>query len=531
MAGYKETVGQAKYFWESRTLQQKRFLVGGAATTLLLLALLVWFIGTPDYKPLYTGLDPADAQTLGAQLNAQQIPHQTSPDGKTISVPADKLDAARLQTAAQGIPHSGHMGFELFDKMTWGQTEFGEKVTYQRGLEGELERTIETLNGVESARVHLVMPTDSVFLDRQREAKGSVILKLNRNGISPDAVHAIARLVAGAVDELKPENVSVIDADTDESLNGEHDTPGNSQGAEAAVAQRLISTLEPIVGTNKIRASVNIEYDEGSTEESQEKYDPTVTAILNTQKTEDDAAAGAAEAGVPGTASNIPVPKQNKTSMPASALSPTQTSKTENTQYGVNRVVIHTIEPAGRIRRVTAAILVDDAVAKVLTDGKVTYTHVKRSPQELDQIQALARAVIGFDPSRGDSISIENVSFEHALTDTDLAAPDWSQELEKAGMEVLPILRPLSLLALFALAYLFVLRPMQKQALTSLPAPSTPVELATVRPEELLTAGSPEQPEASRKIARLREETVELIKDKPMNTAHAVQAWLREESL
>ena len=531
MAGYKETIGQAKYFWESRTLQQKRFLLGGAGATVLLLVLLVWFLGTPDYKPLYTGLDPADAQALGAQLDAQQIPHQTSPDGKTISVPADKLDAARLQTAAQGIPHSGRMGFELFDKMSWGQTEFGEKVTYQRGLEGELERTIETLNGVESARVHLVMPTDSVFLDRQREAKASVILKLKHNGISPDAVHAIARLVAGAVDELKPENVSIINADTDESLNGEHDTPGNSQGAEAALAQSLISTLEPIVGTNKIRASVNVEYDEGSTEESQEKYDPTVSATLNTQKTEDDAGAGAAEAGVPGTASNIPVPKQDKTSKPVQVLSPTQTSKTENTQYGVNRIVIHTVEPAGRIRRVTAAILVDDAVAKTVTNGKVTYTHVKRSAQELDQIQALARAVIGFDPSRGDSISVENVSFEHALTDTDLAAPDWSQELENAGLEALPILRPLSLLALFGLAYLFVLRPMQKQALASPSAPSTPVELPVVKSEDLLTAGSHEQSEANRKIARLKEETVELIKDKPMNSAHAVQAWLREESL
>ena len=125
-----------------------------------------------------------DAQALAAQLDAQKIPHQISADGKTISVPADKLDEARMQTAAQGTLHSGHMGFELFDKMSWGQTEFSEKVTYQRGLEGELERTIETLNGVESARVHLVMPTDSVFLDRQREAKASVILKLRAMGLA-----------------------------------------------------------------------------------------------------------------------------------------------------------------------------------------------------------------------------------------------------------------------------------------------------------------------------------------------------------
>src|SRR6202034_2943636 len=133
------------------------------------------------------------------QLDAEGIPHQLSADGKTLSVPANKLDAARLKTASQGSPHSGRMGFELFDKMSWGQTEFDEKVTYQRALEGELERSIETLADVESARVHLVMPSDSVFIDQERGAKAAVILKLRRGELSKDAVLAISRLVSGAV--------------------------------------------------------------------------------------------------------------------------------------------------------------------------------------------------------------------------------------------------------------------------------------------------------------------------------------------
>jgi flagellar M-ring protein FliF len=138
---------------------------------------------------------------------------------------------------AQGAPHSGRMGFELFDKMSWGQTEFDEKVTYQRALEGELERTIQTLGDVESARVHLVMPTDSVFLDQQRGAKASVILKLRRNGgLSKDAALAISRLVSGAVDELKPEDVSIVDADSDRSLVG-----GQGAGAGEAAETTLRS--------------------------------------------------------------------------------------------------------------------------------------------------------------------------------------------------------------------------------------------------------------------------------------------------
>lgn len=161
MPGFNDAIEQAKQFWSSRTSTQKSLLLASTAGTFMLLGLFVRLIGTPDYKPLFTGLEAADAQTLAAHLDSEGIPHKTSADGKIISVPADKLDAVRLQTASQGAPHSGRMGFELFDKASWGQTEFDETVAYQRALEGELERTIQTLADVQSARVHLVMPTDS----------------------------------------------------------------------------------------------------------------------------------------------------------------------------------------------------------------------------------------------------------------------------------------------------------------------------------------------------------------------------------
>ena len=293
MADFANVVDQAKRFWATRSGQQKALLVGGAAITVVLLTVFARLLGTPTYKPLYQDMEPADAQALVAQLDAQSIPHQTSPDGKTVSVPADKLDAARLQTASQGQPHTGRLGFELFDKVTWGQTEFDEKVAYQRALEGELERTIKTLGDVESARVHLVMPTDSVFLDRQRAAKASVILKLRREGLSKEAVLAISRLVSGAVDGLKPEDVAIIDADSDRSLGLGHDDTDTGEGEVAKLTQRLVSTLEPVVGVNAIRASVNVDYDQDSKEESDEKYDPSVSALLSVQRTEDSTTAGA----------------------------------------------------------------------------------------------------------------------------------------------------------------------------------------------------------------------------------------------
>jgi flagellar M-ring protein FliF len=536
MAGFQDATEQAKQFWTSRTSGQKGLLLAGAGATVLLLALFARLIGTPDFKPLYTGLEPADAQALTAQLDAQGIAHEASADGKTISVPADKLDSARLQTATQGAPHSGRMGFELFDKMSWGQTEFDEKVTYQRALEGELEKTIQTLGDVESARVHLVMPTDSVFMDHERGAKASVILKLRHSGLSKDAVVAISRLVSGAVDELKPEDVSIVDADSDRSLGLGHDGQEEGEATEANLTQRLISTLEPIVGQDKIRASVNVSYDQDTTEETAEKYDPTVSAVLSEQKT-DERVGGPASSGtgaigtsggVPGAASNIP---SKQAQQPASvAAQNTQTSTTQSAQYGVNKTDTHTIIPAGRVQRVTAAILVDDAVIRSVVGGRETFKKVKRSPDELAQIQQLAEDVIGFDAKRGDSISVQDLSFDSPLSAADLPVPNWTEKAQKAVTDYSSLLRPISLLLLFLLAYLFVLRPIQKHALVpgqqhQAQQPVLESGSGTNRVTMRFGAGANDTLGAK----QLKEQTIELIRQKPANTARAVQAWLREE--
>jgi flagellar M-ring protein FliF len=540
MAGLGNVTEQAKQFWATRTGTQKTFLLGGAAATVLLLSFFVRLIGTPTYKPLFTGLEPDDAQQLTTQLDAQGIPHQASTDGKTISVPTDKLDAARMLTASQGSPHSGRMGFELFDKMSWGQTEFDEKVTYQRALEGELERSIETLADVESARVHLVMPTDSVFVDRERGAKAAVILKLRRGELSKDAVLAISRLVSGAVDELKPEDVSIVDADSNRALNVNHDGPDNGGAEGSALSERLMSTLEPIVGADKIRASVNVDYDQGTTDQSEEKYDPSVSALLSDQKSEDaaggtpvaGAAGSAVPGGVPGTSSNIPAAKDSKDSKPAAAMQiPTQSSKTESATYGVNKTITHTVTPAGRVARITAAILVDDATVKSVQKGKVTYTHRKRSQEELDKIKELAEDAIGFDAKRGDSISVQNLSFDSDVTETDVPAAGWSVKVQKTVSDYSSILRPVSVLGMFVLAYFFLLRPVQKHVLAQglLPAPSR-ANAALAAPQlDGMALRAPELTDRTARAAQLKEQTVEMIRQKPLHTARAVQAWLREE--
>lgn len=524
MAGNKNTGDQLIQFWASRNARQRAFLLGGVGATALVLLLFVKLIGTPDYKTLYTGLEPADAQTLSAKLDEAGIPHQTSADGKSISVPADKLDAARMQSASDGGPHSGRMGFELFDKMSWGQTEFDEKVTYQRAMEGELERSIETLSDVESARVHLVMPTDSVFLDRERGAKASVVLKLRRGTLSKDAALAISRLVAGAVDQLKPEDVSIVDADSDRSLGLASDETV-AGGADADLSTRLINTLEPIVGAGKIRASVNVDYDQGTMDESQEKYDPTVSAVLSDQKSEDISGGSPVPAGVPGTASNIPKVQPQKPASPPL----TQSSKTENAQYGVNKTVVHTVTPAGRVARITAAILVDDAMVRTVQKGKVTFTRKKRSAEELNQIKQLAEAAIGFDDKRGDSISVENLPFDADAAEMDAPSATWANQVQKTVSDYSTIFRPVSLLMLFILAYLFVIRPVQRHVFTAIAAPAGAEPMLPSTRVEALPMPATEPNQGAVRANQLKEQAAEMIRQKPLHTARAVQAWLHEE--
>jgi flagellar M-ring protein FliF len=520
MAGFKNAIDQFKQFWATRTGTQRAMLLGGAVGSLLLLVVFVRLIGGPEYKPLYTGLEPADAQTLSAKLDQMGIAHRISPDGKSISVPANKLDVARMQSSAQNDLHSGRMGFELFDKVSWGQTEFDEKVTYQRALEGELEKSIETLADVERARVHLVMPSDSVFLDRQRSAKASVILKLRRGTLSKESVLAISRLVSGAVDELRPEDVSIIDADSSRSI-GSGSSDGDD-GGSSELSSRLTSTLEPVVGAGKIRASVNVDYDPGSSDESQEQYDPSVSATLSMQRTQDQAGGVPVPVGVPGTSSNIPV--NGKTAAPPNT---TQSSTTESAQYGVNRTVIHTVTPAGRIRRVTAAILVDDAIVKNVDKGKVTYSRRKRTESEMNQIRDLAQAVIGFDAKRGDSISVQNLSFD-SDSDLDMPPTTWTAQAQKAVSDYSSVLRPGALLLLFAMAYLLVFRPIQKHVL-ALVVSERQAPLLAAGQQGALTDAPASSHSGLLRATKLKEETAELIQMKPLHTARAVQAWLHEE--
>ena len=271
---------------------------------------LLWWAGRPDWRVLFSGLESKDVAQVSQELAAAGIPFQATADGGGIEVPAESLDKARMEVAAKGMPQTGRLGFELFDKPNWVGSEFDERVNYQRALEGELEHTIATVSAVRSARVHLVLPQQSLFADEAKVAKASVVLKLKKASLAPDQVDSIRNLVASAVENLAPEQVTLVDADgrADLAQKGR----GLNAGEEAAALEaRLVAMLEPLAGPGNVRATVNVSYDQATSERSDDVYDPAGSVALSTARSEQVSGAGLHPQGVPGTASNTPAAAPN----------------------------------------------------------------------------------------------------------------------------------------------------------------------------------------------------------------------------
>jgi flagellar M-ring protein FliF len=538
---------QIAAFLKSLTTAQVLLLIVGVALVGATVWGFVWMIGNSDYKPLYTGLAPADAQKLTQDLAAQNIGYRISADGSTVLVPSDQLDKARLQAASQGPLASGRMGFELFDKPNWSGSDFSEKVNYQRALEAELERTIQTMNGVEQVRVHLVLPHESLFTERERPAKAAVVLKLRGQRLSDQTASSIANLVSSAWDDLTPQNVSVIT--TDGRMPGQaHGQLGDPQNAavdlETALAERVVAVLAPVVGADHVKSSVTIEYDPTSAESTQDLYDPNSAAVLSSQ-TSQETAQDLDPSGIPGTATNAPnAPPAGAAANQSSSSQATQGIRSDNKTFAVSHTTKHLVEPAGRFKRFAAAILVDDAISTSDAGGKTTEKRTRRSPQEMKQIEDLAKAALGFDATRGDQISVQNIAFQSAPVEK-LDSPPLTERVRVVTEQWTGVLRYVALLGLFLLVYFLVLNPVKKQVLAAfasapaaaLPAGAANPALGSASAPELaaanragLGAGVSADPQLQRAL-NMRQQVVSTVKADPESAGRLVQNWLGESGV
>jgi len=520
-----QALEQAGQMLSGLSFGQRLLLAGGALLVGATLWVFVALLGKPRFVTLYSGLRPEEAQELAGRLAAKNITHQLSPDGSSLLVPEDQLDASRLETAAQGLPRNARLGFELFDTPNWAGSDFTEKVNYQRALEGELERTLETLSEVEAARVHLVLPRESLYSEQETPAKAAVILKTRGGVLSEQAQTAIPQLVASAVEGLSPQNVTVVDADTNAPLVRPRGPGEGSFELDSELSKSLVQTLEPVVGAGHVRASVHVEYDLSSSDNTEEVYDPKTTAPLTAQKSE-ETANGGAPAGVPGTASNVP----GSTAATVTVNGENESSRSESTTYAVSKTVRHTSEPPGRIKRIAAAVLVDDASETTQSGGKTAITRRKRTPEEMKQIQQLAAAAIGLDPQRGDLLSIENLTFEQLPAETPVP-PTWLERIRKLLSGWAWLLRYAGIAALFLIVYLLILRPVKRQVVSAfreLPARVARSTKELGRAAAAVEIELPEGSEQDRRAATLKKQLTEKIKSEPAAAGRLVQSWIKE---
>jgi flagellar M-ring protein FliF len=517
--------GMALIRWAGMQPRQRRRSVIAATLLAAMLGGLLWYGLRTDWRTLYSGLDPDDARQMGTTLTQAQIPFDVTDSGTGIRVPAAQLDKARLATAAKGGAKSGRMGFEIFDKPNWVGSEFDEQVNYQRALEGELEHTVGTLADVESARVHLVLSHDSLFREQERPAKASVLLKLRHRSLADGEPDAIRNLVASAVDGLTAEHVVLVDAAGHLPL-GPKTAEVMQLGAEQALEEKLIATLEPVTGAGNVRASVTLDYDAAATEETQESYDPNQTVTLSMQRTEQSSGPQTVAAGVPGASSNAPNAQAVPVYPRESSTAP-ESAKSESSTFATSKTVKHVVENPGRVRRLTAAIVLNDRMMQPAT-GKTAAVWQPRSTDELRNLTALAQAAVGFNSTRGDVLTVQDIAFDENRSPLKTPLP---QRLLK-GAEGSPLLlKYTALLVCLLLLLALGIRPALRQVTVMPVARTAPKELDRgAASMAALAAAQPAEVDQERiRNQAIYEQVTQHLKREPTQTSRLLQSWIHSD--
>jgi flagellar M-ring protein FliF len=376
-------------------------------------------------RPLYTALSPEDASAMVAKLREGGVVYKVGENGTSLMVPEARVAELRLEMAGLGLPKTGRIGFEIFDKTNFGITDFAEHVNYRRAVEGELERSVMALAAVQQARVHVSLPKESVFTDSREAAKASVLVGLRPGArLSAQNVIAITNLVSSAVEGLAPASVSLVDMSGNLLSRPRRDgLPDGAQISEAALeyrqaiehdlALKINNTLDPLLGADKFRTGVSAEVDMTSGEQSEETFDPTKSVMVTSQKTEDSSGTTRAAAAPtpPGTSANLP---QAAAAHPTGSGS-TSTKRSESIAYQSSRVTKHVKLPQGAIKRLSIAVLVDQG-AKWEGQGKQMHRVVTPPDTEkIKAIQTLVSTLVGLNPERGDQLTVEALPFDSTL--------------------------------------------------------------------------------------------------------------------
>ncbi|MBI5429624.1 MAG: flagellar M-ring protein FliF [Nitrosomonadales bacterium] len=540
---------KATNLFDQLNFQQKMGLAVGVAALFAVVAGLWMWGQTPDYRVLYSNLSDRDGGAIIGSLQQMNIPYKFAEGGGALLVPSEQVHEARLKLASQGLPKGGNVGFELMENQRFGITQFAEQVNYQRALEGELARSVQSIGAVAAARVHLAIPKPSVFVKEQQKPSASVILSLQGGRTLDSAqVSAIIHLISSSVPDMSAKNVTVVDQNGT-LLSANHDGNVNEgldanqlkyvQQIEQGYIQRIESLLIPLLGSDNVRAQVAADIDFSRTEQTAEIFKPNQNpdaSVVRSRQSNEVMSGSGLTGGIPGALTNqppVPATAPIVSGAPGAAaennpaLSNLQKESTVN--YEVDRTIRHTVLPVGSIKRLSVAVVVNGT--RKVTDAKGKVSNNPLSDQEKEQISNLVRDAVGFDQTRGDSLNVQVAAFTENK-ETVEEVPLWKQA------DMIELAKSLAKYALIAGIFFFVVFRIIKPTFQTLLTPAIPAGEAESENENEgeqpgKAGGGQEEPEAgqdssnapyeqSLKVAR------QISQQEPKIVAGIIREWTRQ---
>lgn len=538
MASPKEMLQQILSITKEFTTLQKVIalcILAGAMGGLLMLSM-----GgkATNYQVLYSSMTQEDAAEVVAKLKEQLIPYELDMNGTVVKVPADKVLDTRLSLAGSGLPRGGGIGFEIFDKTSFGTTDFVQKMNYQRALQGELARTIRQFQQVQEARVHIAAPTESVFIEDKKPPSASVSIKLRGNNqLEQKQIQAIVNLVASSVQGLTEDNITVVDTAGRllfRKRGGEMGQMSDSQleyqqNTEKALRDKLETMFEQVAGVGKAIARVAVELDFNQTETTEEVFDPEGQVVRSEQLlNEGNAQAGSGSQGIPGVKGNLATFAETGAAGGGSEASGSRNNVTRN--YEVSKTVKKVKGSLGKIKRLSVAVMVDGTYEKgVDKDGKPTIKYIQRSADDLKWYEKMAKNAVGFDPDRGDQLEVVGTSFAASLEPE--AKSDgmerWQRLLERLA-------QPVTYLMVAICFVFFVVRPFFR-LLTNKQIEEQRQALQATKARPKMEGAGPqvgEEEDLSLKPIAMsdRDKIYKLAQSDPDRAADLIRRWLRQEA-
>lgn len=524
---------------------QKIMLMLGVAAIIASMA-AVWMWGQrPDYRVLFSNFSDRDGGAIVAELEKMNIPYKYAEGGGAVLVPAERVHDARLKLASQGLPKGGNVGFEVMENQKLGSSQFIEQVNFQRALEGELARSIESVASVQAARVHLAMPKDSVFVSEQKSPTASVLINLHPGrALDQQQVSAIVHLVASSVPELATKNVTVVDqngsllsdAGKTPSINGMD--PSQVKYVlelQQNVVKRIESIITPIVGPGNVRAEATADVDFSRTEQAVESYKPNQTPdamVIRSQQTSESQNGTANAGGVPGALSNqppapatAPITQGAAPAAGAAGAAATNSRKDATVNYEIDKTIQYVQQAGGGLKRLSVAVVVNH---RKTTDkaGKVKMTPL--TADEITKINNLVKEAMGFNQERGDTLNVVNSPFASVEQEDIPEPPVWKQpdniQLAKEGVKYLVMAVVLLLL------YLRMLKPMLKKISQAIALPAPGRGGLANEPGQLQMNADGEMVALPNHAPRSYQENLnraqKLASDDPRVVANVVKTWV-----